>query len=59
MSRRSAKSMLRGAGVLERHGNGRWFVGESRLRDRLPDVYDRVYEHFAMSPPMEEAGSDQ
>lgn len=48
MSRRSAKSLLRGAGVLERHSNGRWFVGESRLRDRLPDVYDRVYEHFVL-----------
>jgi hypothetical protein len=40
--------MLRGAGVLEQHDNGRWYVGETRLRDRLPDVYDRVYEHFVM-----------
>lgn len=50
MSRRSAKSMLRGAGVLEQHANGRWFVGESRLRERLPDVYDRVYEHYFLRP---------
>lgn len=42
MSRRKAKSLLRGAGILERIGD-RWYVGESRLRERLPDVYDRVY----------------
>jgi hypothetical protein len=49
MSRRSAKSLLRGAGVLERIG-GRWYVGEARLRERLPDVYDRVYAHFLLAP---------
>lgn len=49
MSRRAAKTMLRGAGILELVG-GRWKVGESRLRDRLPDVYDRVFEHFTMGP---------
>lgn len=43
MSRRSAKNMLRGAGILELIGV-RWFVSESRLRERLPDIYDRVYE---------------
>lgn len=43
MSRRAAKTMLRGAGILERIGE-RWYVGETRLRERLPDVYDRVYE---------------
>jgi hypothetical protein len=43
----TAKSMLRGAGVLELIGE-RWFVAESRLRERLPDVYDRVYEAFVL-----------
>lgn len=49
ISRRAAKRMLRGAGVLEQVG-ARWYVGEARLRERLPDVYDRVYEHFVMAP---------
>jgi hypothetical protein len=48
MSRRSAKALLRGAGILEQHANGRWYVGEARLRERLPDVYDRVFEYFVM-----------
>lgn len=47
MSRRKAKGLLRAAGILELVG-GRWYVGESRLRERLPDVYDRVYEAFAL-----------
>lgn len=49
MSRRAAKSMLRGAGILEQIG-ARWFVGHTRLRERLPDVYDRVFEAFMMPP---------
>jgi hypothetical protein len=40
--------MLRAAGVLQRYDNGRWYAGEARLRERLPDVYDRVYEYFAL-----------
>lgn len=47
MSRRRAKSLLRRVGILELIGE-RWFVPESKLRERLPDVYDRVYEHFAI-----------
>lgn len=49
ISRRAAKNMLRAAGVLEQVG-ARWYVGEARLRGRLPDVYDRVYELFVMGP---------
>jgi hypothetical protein len=49
-SRRSAKALLRAAGVLEQLDNGRWYVGETRLRERLPDVYDRVYAAFALAP---------
>ena len=68
MSRRAAKGMLRAAGILELQGNGRWKVGEARLRERLPDVYDRVFEHFELrvSEPArsgsfrpEPAGTDQ
>lgn len=50
MSRRAAKNMLRSAGVIEQVG-ARWYVGEARLRGRLPDVYDRVYEYFVMGKP--------
>ena len=45
LSRKSALTELRGAGLLERRGN-RWRVSETRLRERLPDYYDRVYRHF-------------
>jgi len=47
MSRRSAKSLLLAAGVLKLVG-ARWYVGEARLRERLPDVYDRVVEYLMM-----------
>jgi len=45
MSRRKAKSWLRRAGILEQVGV-RWYVSEARLRARLPDVYDRVYQYL-------------
>lgn len=48
MSRRKAKAFLRNAGILERIGD-RWYVGDSRLRERLPDVYDRVYTYIVLS----------
>jgi len=47
MSRRAAKSMLRGAALLEKVG-GRWYVGEARLRERLPDVHERILERFVL-----------
>lgn len=47
MSRRKAKSWLRRAGILELHGK-HWVVSEARLRDRLPDVYDRVFAVFVL-----------
>jgi hypothetical protein len=49
ISRRAALTLLSGAGILERNG-GRWKVGESRLRERLPDVYDRVYAFVVLGP---------
>jgi hypothetical protein len=50
MSRRKAKGLLRAAGILEKIGE-RWYVGESRLRERLPDVYDRVYASIVLADP--------
>lgn len=47
MSRRKAKSWLRRAGILELHGK-HWVVSEARLRERLPDVYDRVFTVFVL-----------
>jgi hypothetical protein len=47
ISRRKAKTLLGGAGILERIGE-RWYVRESRLRERLPDVYDRVFADMVL-----------
>ncbi len=49
MSRFRMRSLLKGAGILEKIG-GRWLVGESRLRERLPEVYDRIYAHIVLGP---------
>jgi hypothetical protein len=46
-SRRNAKGLLRAAGILEQVGE-RWYVGDTRLRERLPDVYDRVYAYIVL-----------
>lgn len=51
ISRKEARGMLRRAGILERLG-GHWVVGESRLRERLPEVYDRVYTHITLGPEL-------
>lgn len=50
MSRRTAKNMLRAAGLLELEGS-RWYVDEERLRQRLPDVYDRVHAARVLGTP--------
>jgi hypothetical protein len=51
MTTRDARRMLHGAGILERPGGARrgkpTVVADSRLRERLPDVYDRVFAYFA------------
>ncbi len=49
MTRKAAKSLLRRAGILEKIG-GHWCVGESQLRERLPEVYERVYASIALGP---------
>jgi hypothetical protein len=43
---RTAKRLLQRAGILEKIG-GHWSVGDSRLRERLPEVYERVYTYFS------------
>lgn len=49
MSRKEAKSLLRRAGLLERIGTHD-YVGESKLRDSLREVYDRVYAYVVLGP---------
>jgi hypothetical protein len=57
MSRRAAKTLLRGAGIAELDdSNGRWFVRSEQLRERLPDVYARVCEAFAAKKIVPEDG---
>jgi hypothetical protein len=47
MRTEKARRMLRRAGILERLG-GAWVVGDSRLRERLPDVYERVFAYIVL-----------
>jgi hypothetical protein len=47
--------MLKRAGILERIGE-RWCVGESQLRERLPEIYDRLYASIALGPERAQAG---
>jgi hypothetical protein len=49
LSRKEAKSLLRRARLLERIGTHD-YVAESKLRDSLPEVYDRVYAHVVLGP---------
>lgn len=46
MTRLKARRMLVRAGIAEKLG-GAWVVGATRLRERLPEVYERVFEAFA------------
>lgn len=41
------KRMLQRIGIAEKVG-GRWMVGESRLRERMPDLYDRVFARYEL-----------
>lgn len=52
MKGRTMRSLLRRADVLEKIG-GHWMVGESQLRERLPEVYDRVYAHLVLGSESE------
>jgi len=50
VTKKVARALLLGAGILVRIG-GRWYAGESQLRERLPEVYDRVYAWFVLAGP--------
>lgn len=43
MRTETCREKLARAGILERDGTRRWHVAESRLRERLPDMYERVF----------------
>ncbi len=47
---RNMRRMLDRAGILERLGT-RWIVGQGRLRERLPEVYERVFAHIELQTP--------
>lgn len=47
----AARGLLRRNGLLERDGPRRWAVRRSRLRERLPDVFEDVYEFFELGGP--------
>lgn len=42
---KQARGWLRRAGVLEKQG-ARYIAHESSVRERLPDIYQRVYAYF-------------
>jgi hypothetical protein len=48
ISRKRATNLLKSCGILEKIGK-RWYVGEARLRERLPDVYTKVFAAFVMN----------
>jgi hypothetical protein len=43
---RYTRDYLQQVGILERDGQGHYRVGESALRERLPDIYQRVLAHY-------------
>lgn len=48
MRTEAMRDKLSRAGILERDGEHRWHVASSRLRERLPDVYERVFSHIVL-----------
>lgn len=42
------REKLARAGILEPDGPHRFHVAESRLRERLPDMYERVFRWFEL-----------
>jgi hypothetical protein len=46
-SRKAVLTLLRGADLIERHGRLA-LVSRSRLRERLPDLYEDVYELYVL-----------
>ena len=48
LNRRKALRLLKRAGVAVMIGD-RWAIGESALREHLPEVYDRVFTFFVVT----------
>lgn len=48
MTRKAALGIVKRAGILERKGQY-YVVPESKLREELPEIYDRVYAHCMVS----------
>lgn len=57
MSRKALLTILRGAALLDRHGR-RDLVSRSRLRERLPDLYEDVYELYVLNDDEDGRGRD-
>jgi len=51
MTTDNCRAKLARAGILERDGKHRWHVAESRLRERLPDMYERVFAAAMFEQP--------
>jgi hypothetical protein len=47
MTTGKVRSLLERAGILEKLG-AHHVVGESRLKARLPELYDRVFEYYEL-----------
>jgi len=48
MRTEAMRDKLSRAGILERDGEHRWHVASSRLRERLPDVFERVFAYIVL-----------
>lgn len=48
---RNVRRKLARAGILEADGSHRLHVSESRLRERLPDMYERVFKADLLGEP--------
>jgi hypothetical protein len=53
---RKMRRRLRNAGILEPNGPHRYHVAASRLRERLPEYYDRVFSRIALRLNEPDAG---
>jgi hypothetical protein len=47
-SRKRVTTELRNAGLLREKRGGRWRVSASELESRLKELYDRVYDYYAV-----------
>lgn len=45
---RDIRNQCRRAGILEKDGERWHHIGQSRLRERLSDLYEAVFEHYVI-----------